>query len=48
MGVNTAGADRALWVSDPRVGKGSDGNYCTCTYFSGIHILAELAPHQVR
>ena len=22
--------------------------YCTCTYFSGIHILAELAPNQVR
>ena len=22
--------------------------YCMCTYFSGIHILAELAPNQVR
>ena len=22
--------------------------YCICTYFSGIHILAELALNQVR
>ena len=22
--------------------------YCMCTYFSGIHILVELAQHQVR
>ena len=23
-------------------------NYCTCTYFSGVHILAELALNKVR
>ena len=24
------------------------GRYCTCTYFSGIHILVKLALNQVR
>ena len=28
--------------------KGMTSNYCTCTYFSMIHILAELALNQVR
>ena len=26
----------------------TENMYCMCTYFSGIHILAELALNQVR